>query len=89
MGLEPGHQHLTNGEGQVLSQVMRHVHGKTEYVQGVGEDVHLAHVLQSDIAGLTDPMCNCSHFVIVGCSKTSCRPVIVEVPLVPEVEGCN
>jgi hypothetical protein len=38
---EPRHQHLTNGEGQVLSQVMKPVHGEKEHVQGVREDVHL------------------------------------------------
>jgi hypothetical protein len=29
---EPGHQYLTNGEGQALSQVMRHVHSEMEHI---------------------------------------------------------
>jgi hypothetical protein len=32
MVLEPRHQHLTNGEGQVLSRVMRHTHGEIERI---------------------------------------------------------
>jgi hypothetical protein len=86
---EPRHQHLTNGEGQVLLQVMRCIHGGMGRVQGVGEDVHLVYVFQTNIVGLTNPICNYSQFGIIRCSKTSSRPVLVEVPLMPEAKSCD
>jgi hypothetical protein len=68
---------------------MRCVQDEMEHVQGVGEDMHLVHILQTNIIGLTDPICDCSQFGVIRGSKTSSRPVIVEVPLMPEVENCN
>jgi hypothetical protein len=89
MVLVPWHQHLTNREGQVLSRVMRCIHGETEHIQGVRKDMYLAYIFQTNIVGLMYPICNCLQFSVVGCSKTSHRPVVIEVPLMPEAESHN
>jgi hypothetical protein len=68
--LEPGRQHLTNGKGQMLPQVMRHVHGEMECVQGVREDMYLTYILQTDIVGLMNSVCICLQFSVIRCSKT-------------------
>jgi hypothetical protein len=60
-----------------------------ERVCGVGEDMYLMYVFQTNIIGLMDAICDCSQFSVVRCTKTGCRPVVIEVPLMPEAESCN
>jgi hypothetical protein len=70
-------------------QVVRRVHCEAERVCRVGEDMYLSYILQTNIVGLTDPIYNYSQFGIVRHRKTSYRPVIIEVPLMPEAESRN
>jgi hypothetical protein len=86
---EPWHQHLTNGKGRVLSRMVRCVHGEAECICGVGEDMYLLYILQTNVVRLTDSVRNCSQFGVVRRGETGCRPVVIEVPLMPEVENCN
>jgi hypothetical protein len=51
--------------------------------------MYLTYVFQTNIVGLADAIRNCLQFGIVRHSKTGCRPVIIEVPLMPEAESCN
>jgi hypothetical protein len=86
---EPWHQHLTNGKGRVLSRMVRRIHGEAERVRGVGEDMCLLYILQSNIVCLTNSVRDCSQFGIVRRGETGCRPVVIEVPLMPEAESRN
>jgi hypothetical protein len=86
---EPRHQHFANGKGQVLSRVVRHVHCEAEHVHRVREDMYLSYILQTNIVGLTDPVRNCSQLGIVRCRKTGRRPVVIEVPFMPEAKSHN
>jgi hypothetical protein len=86
---EPWHQHLTNGKGRVLSRMVKHVHGEAERVCGVGEDMYLSYILQTNVVHLTNSVRDCSQFGIVRRGETSCRPVVIEVPLMPEAESRN
>jgi hypothetical protein len=87
--LEPWHQHLTNGKGRVLSRMVRRVHGEAERIWGVGEDMYLSYILQTNIVRLTDSIHDCSQFGVVRRGETGCRPVVIEVPLMPEAESRN
>jgi hypothetical protein len=77
---EPRHQHLTNGKGCMLSRMVRHIHGEAKPVCGVGEDMYLLYILQTNIVCLTNSVRDCSQFSVVRCGETSCRPVVIEVP---------
>jgi hypothetical protein len=66
---EPRHPHFANGKGQVLSRVVRRIHCEAERICGVGEDVYLLYILQTNIVCLTDPVRDCSQFGVVRCRK--------------------
>jgi hypothetical protein len=51
--------------------------------------MYLMYIFQTNIVGLTDAIRDCSQFSVVRHSKTSCRPVVIEVPLTPEAESHN
>jgi hypothetical protein len=48
--------------------------------------MYLMYVFQTNIVGLTDAIHDCLQFGVVRRSKTGCRPVVIEVPLMPEAE---
>jgi hypothetical protein len=48
---------------------MRHIHCSAECVRGVGEDMYLTYVLQTNIIGLTDAIRNCLQFGIARCDR--------------------
>jgi hypothetical protein len=51
--------------------------------------MYLMYIFQTNIVGLTDAIRDCLQFGVIRRSKTSCRPFVIEVPLMPEVESHN